>query len=138
MTEYEIYSYEAFRKKYHDEAEAVPRATKEALDPSKVAGYLLRLRASKEKLAPLDDETLLELMSITKDGAPTVRRVLAEACMSEPLFENRRGEFKVTLRDAAGGVSAGDASRKTAFQVPALRRSARRSRLTFDKRRTPM
>ena len=45
--------------------------------------------------------TAMELLKQTENrysGIPTVRRLVAEAGMPEPEFENRRGEFRVTLR----------------------------------------
>ena len=42
MTEYEVYSYEAFRKKYRDDIREVAGASMETLDPTKLEDYLLR------------------------------------------------------------------------------------------------
>ncbi len=45
--------------------------------------------------------TAMELLKQTENrysGIPTVRRLVAEAGMPEPEFENRRGEFRVMLR----------------------------------------
>jgi len=72
MTEYEIYSYEAFRKKYEDELRSVERASAADLDQTQLQLYLLRLKTSKPNLAKLDDSRILELMSIIQDGTPTL------------------------------------------------------------------
>ena len=42
MTEYEVYSYEAFRKKYRDDIREAAGASIETLDPMKLEDYLLR------------------------------------------------------------------------------------------------
>ena len=55
MTEYEIYSFEAFRKKYQDDIRTIDRCDFDTLDPSDLANYLLRLKASKPHLAALRD-----------------------------------------------------------------------------------
>lgn len=72
MTEYEIYSFEAFRKKYQDDIRTIDRCDFDTLDPSDLANYLLRLKASKPHLAALRDEQIYPLMSILKDGKVTL------------------------------------------------------------------
>ena len=72
MTEYEIYSFESFRKKYQDDIRPIEGCSLETLNPSALADYLLRLRASKPHLAALSDEQIYSLMSIVKDGEPTL------------------------------------------------------------------
>lgn len=72
MTEYEVYSYEAYRRKYQDELEPVPRASLSAFDRAKLSKYLERLKESKPHVAQMDDDLILELMSIRRDGIPTL------------------------------------------------------------------
>lgn len=54
--------------------------------------------------------TVMETLGETENrysGIPTVRRLLHEAGMAEPLFENARGEFRVTIRaDRASAESS--------------------------------
>ena len=76
MTEYEIYSYEAFRRKYQDDIRPVPRASLKALDASLLEEYLLRLKAERPNLARMGSEEICELMSITREGVPTLASVL--------------------------------------------------------------
>ena len=76
MTEYEIYSYEAFRKKYQDDIRIIPRALMSALDQNAVNAYLDKLKRGKPNLAALTDGELCELMSITRDGVATLSAVL--------------------------------------------------------------
>lgn len=86
MTDYEVYSYEAFRRKYQDEVEPVSRATIASLDPDKVARYLAAARSSKPNLAKLDDATVLDLMSMTRDGVPTVAGVMLLSLFPQAFF----------------------------------------------------
>lgn len=72
MTEYEIYSYEAFRRKYQDDIREVSRATLAALNQQKLEDYILRLKTGKPHLAAIDDETIYELMSITHNNEVTL------------------------------------------------------------------
>ena len=76
MTEYEIYSYEAFRKKYQDDIRPVPRASLSVLDTDLLEDYIQRLKNDKPNLGALDNDTIYELMSITRDGGVTLSSVL--------------------------------------------------------------
>ena len=76
MTEYEVYSYEAFRKKYQDDIRVVPRATLGVLDHDSLEDYIRRLRQEKPNLASLSDEMIYELMSITREGQVTLSALL--------------------------------------------------------------
>ena len=75
MSEYEVYSYEAYRKKYQDEIRSVERAAMSSLDENKLSEYLLKLKRNKANLSKLDDEKILELMSVQKDDKPTLAAV---------------------------------------------------------------
>lgn len=76
MTEYEIYSYDAFLKKYQDDVRVVPRATLSSLDQAAVNLYVDRLRHGKPNLSRLGDKEIYELMSITRDGNVTLNAAL--------------------------------------------------------------
>ena len=76
MTEYEIYSYEAYRKKYQDDVRTVERATLAALSVSDVSRYLEQLKEGKPNLANLEDEEICELMSITRNKKVTLSAVM--------------------------------------------------------------
>lgn len=72
MSEYEVYSYEAYRKKYQDEIRPVERAAMSSLDENKLSEYLMKLKRNKANLSKLDDEKIFELMSVQKDDKPTL------------------------------------------------------------------
>lgn len=76
MTEYEIYSYEAFRRKYQDDIRPVPRAPLRTLDQGAVEEYLSKLKTNRPNLAQLDDQQICELMSVTREGEATLAAVL--------------------------------------------------------------
>ncbi len=65
MTEYEVYRYEAFRKKHQDDIRTVPRASFMSLNKPALDEYMIRLRKDKPHLAKLEDSDIYELMSIT-------------------------------------------------------------------------
>lgn len=76
MTEYEIYSYGAFRKKYQDDIRIVSRATLRSLDQKKLADYVAKLKAGKPHLAEIDDETIFELMSVKRNNDITLASIM--------------------------------------------------------------
>ena len=72
MTEYEVYSYEAYRKKYQDDIRGVQRASLSSLNQEKLALYTDLLKKGKPNLANLDDESIYELMSVTRNNETTL------------------------------------------------------------------
>ena len=76
MTEYEVYSYEAFRKKYQDDIRGIFRATLSALNQEKLEQYIKKLKNGKPNLANLPDGEIYELMSITRNQEVTLSTTL--------------------------------------------------------------
>lgn len=76
MTEYEVYSYEAFRRKYQDDVRPVERAALKDLNQQQLKHYLNLLKENRPNLSNLKDSQICELMSITRDGIPTLAAVL--------------------------------------------------------------
>ncbi len=72
MTEYEVYSYEAFRKKYQDDIRKVPRVSFASLKQEKLADYIGRLKSGKPNLSHLSEKEIMELMSVTREGEITL------------------------------------------------------------------
>lgn len=76
MTEYEIYSYEAFRRKYQDDIREVGRATLASLNQESLQKYIDILKMGKPNLAAIEDNSIYELMSIKRDGKITLSATL--------------------------------------------------------------
>ena len=76
MTEYEVYSYEAYRKKYQDDIRAISRATFASLNQILLQKYIELLKAGKPNLSMLPDEEIYELMSIKRNNEITLSAVL--------------------------------------------------------------
>lgn len=72
MTEYEIYSYEAFKRRTYEELRTVDRATIDSLSKDNVMEYLIKLRRQKQNLANLEEKRILETQGISQDGLPTL------------------------------------------------------------------
>lgn len=66
MTEYEVYSYEAYRKKYQDDVRIIPRVTWETLSEKLINEYTVALKRGKPRLTIMEDQDIYELMSIKK------------------------------------------------------------------------
>lgn len=76
MTDYEIYSYEAFRHHLHDDERPVDRAAMDMLDADLVAEYIRNRKKDRPGFAKLTAEQTLEMLSITRDGRPTMAAVM--------------------------------------------------------------
>lgn len=72
MSEYEVYSYEAFKRKIRDELRTVERAEKEDLNRETLEEYFLKIRHTKENLAKHPPEKILALQGLTDGEKPTV------------------------------------------------------------------
>lgn len=72
MTEYEVYSYEAYRKKYQDDIRGVQRATLSSLNQEKLSLYIDTLKKEKPNLSNMDNESIYELMSVTRNHEITL------------------------------------------------------------------
>ncbi|NQT60168.1 MAG: putative DNA binding domain-containing protein [Bacteroidetes bacterium] len=76
MTEYEIYSFEAFKRRIHDELRTIDRAKRENLSIDNVTEYMIQLRRQKSNLMNLENDRILETQGIYQNGAPTLAGLL--------------------------------------------------------------
>ena len=76
MTEYEVYSYEAYRKKYQDDIRIIERASLASLNQEMLAEHMGLLKKGKSRLAAIPDNEIYELMSIKKGDAVTLSSVM--------------------------------------------------------------
>lgn len=72
MTEYEVYSYEAYRRKYRDDVREVERAAITSLDEERIDSYLKLLKSEKPNLSRLEDAQILELMCMIVNDKTTL------------------------------------------------------------------
>ena len=72
MTEYEIYSYEAFRKKTQDELRHTERASLKDIETIYLDEYMVQLNHQKNNLAKLSTEKKLELQGFVVVDKPTL------------------------------------------------------------------
>lgn len=73
MSEYEIYSYEAFRKRIRDDIRVVENARTQLFDQNRLQEYLTSVRNERRNLAEhVSEREILELMGVTCEGIPTL------------------------------------------------------------------
>lgn len=72
MSDYEIYSYEAFRKKYQDEIRLNESATMKIIDENKLNEYVERIKERNARLSLLPDEEIKGFLSMVIRGKPTL------------------------------------------------------------------
>ncbi|MBQ3517817.1 MAG: putative DNA binding domain-containing protein [Clostridia bacterium] len=72
MTEYEVYSYEVYKRKIRDELRPVARATQDDFNRDLLNGYFSKLRLEKPQLAKHSEDRIMQLQGLTDNGIPTV------------------------------------------------------------------
>lgn len=76
MSEYEVYSFEAFRRRIRDELRTIPECGINLLDQEKLHQYLKAVKQERKKISTLTDPQIMELMGITSQGAITLDAIL--------------------------------------------------------------
>lgn len=76
MIEYEVYSYEAFKKKIQDELRTADRAELSDIDTDAHTEYLIKMRKKKPNLAELTNDKINSLQGFTIDNKPTLAGVM--------------------------------------------------------------
>jgi ATP-dependent DNA helicase RecG len=73
MSEYEIYSYEAFRKRIRDDIRTIENSKLNLIDEKRMGDYLSAVKRERKNLADnVSENEILELMGVTNDGVPTL------------------------------------------------------------------
>lgn len=76
MTDYEIYTYEAFKCHVHDDERVLERAELSLLDSDKIQRYIQKMKEEKPGFSKLSEEQVYEMLSITRKGIPTLAAIL--------------------------------------------------------------
>ncbi len=103
MTEYEVYAYEAYRKKIRDELRTVDRSSFDDFSPDALEEYFVKLRYAKENLAKHPREKILELQGLTVDSRPTVAGLMVLGDYPQAFFP----QMSITAM-VVGGNEFGD------------------------------
>lgn len=86
MTEYEVYSYEAYRKRYREDAREAAGATLGFLVTGDVDSYIARMRSERPNLAATSEAQQLELCGITNRGQITLSALLLFGVYPQSLY----------------------------------------------------
>lgn len=86
MTEYEIYSYEVYKKKIRDELRTVDRASIDDLSLGKLRLFFAKLRTQKPQLATQDEQRILQLQGMTDHDQPTVAGLMLAGDYPQAFF----------------------------------------------------
>lgn len=109
MTDYEIYTYEAFKKHLHDDERTVDRSTISMLDMDKVQSYIIKMKNERPGFSKLDTDQTYEMLAITRNGIPTLAAVLNFGLYPQGYFQ----QLAVTAIVVAG-EQIGDIEKDTA------------------------
>ena len=86
MTEYEVYSFEAFRKKIQDELRSSERAEAKDMQTKAFDLYLDLLKTKKPNLAELPNEDLCRLQGFAESGKPTLAGLMLFSAYPQAFF----------------------------------------------------
>lgn len=76
MTEYEVYSFEAFRQKIQDELRTIDDAELSEIGTNSMTKYLIMLKDKKPNLSALSNEKIKSLQGFVKNGKPTLAGIM--------------------------------------------------------------
>lgn len=77
MSEYEIYSFDAFRKRVRDDLRTVPGVSMKLFDQERLDAYLKAVQSERPNLVgSVSEGELLELMGVALEGEPTLAGVM--------------------------------------------------------------
>lgn len=86
MSEYEVYSYEAFHNRIHDELRTIPESSLKFFNQDRLKQYLDAVKSERNNLSSLSDNEIMELMGITVKGIPTLAGILTFSIYPQAWF----------------------------------------------------
>lgn len=86
MTEYEVYCYEAFKRRIREDLRIVPECRYDLLNQERLSNYFKKVKKEKTNLASLPNETIMELMGLTVKGEFTLASALVFSIYPQAWF----------------------------------------------------
>lgn len=86
MSDYEIYSYDAYHRRVRDDIRVAELSDISQLDITLIDEFITGLKENKPNVAMLSDNEILELMGIIKEGKPTLAGVMCFSKYSQATF----------------------------------------------------
>ncbi len=111
MSEYEVYSYEAFRKRLRDDVRVVDHAQWTMMDEKRLTRYLVAVKTERPNLGTnVSDEEILRLMGVRMEEKPTLTGLLAFSRYPQAYF-SQLCIIAVSLPGVEQGVVGDDGER---------------------------
>lgn len=76
MTDYEVYSYEVYRRHVHDDERTVERIPVTMLDKTRLQRFLNDKKAERPQFSLLEEAQMLEMLNVTRGGVPTLAGIM--------------------------------------------------------------
>lgn len=87
MSEYEVYSYDAFRRRIRDDLREVEGARKSLLDQERLETYLSSVKQERKNLSDhVSDRDILEFMGVTVEDVPTLAGLMTFSKYPQTFF----------------------------------------------------
>lgn len=86
MTDYEIYSYESYKKHVHDDEREVERIDLSYMDREIIDKYIVEKKQAKPKFSKLNEEQIYEMLNIKRDERFTLAAVMNFALYPQGVF----------------------------------------------------
>ena len=88
MSEYEVYSCDAFRRRVREDLRVVPNGRMDFMDQKRLSDYLSAVKKERRNLSGnvLTDEEILELMGVTVNGEPTLAGIMTFSIYPQSCF----------------------------------------------------
>lgn len=86
MTDYEIYSYESYKKHVHDDEREVERIDLSYMDREILDKYIVEKKQAKPKFSKLSEEQIYEMLNIKRDERFTLAAVMNFALYPQGVF----------------------------------------------------
>lgn len=86
MSDYEIYSYDAYHRRIRDDIRIVEDTDSTQFDTSVLERYFIAVKENKPNLSKLEDNEILELMGIVKKGTPTLAGIMCFSKYPQSIF----------------------------------------------------
>ncbi|MBS5063697.1 MAG: putative DNA binding domain-containing protein [Hungatella hathewayi] len=86
MTDYEVYSYEAYRKHLHEDERPVDRCSLSLLDIDKVNQYIQDKKRERPQFSLMEERQIYEMLNVTRNDIPTLAAVMNFGLYPQGIF----------------------------------------------------
>ena len=105
MSEYEIYSYESFRKKHEDDIRITQAAEMNALETTSFLKYIEKIKENNPKLSKINDTEIYKFLNMIVDGKPTLACTLLFSLYPQMFYPNYTVNAMVVMGYEKGEIA---------------------------------